>query len=183
MRVACTLLPRAAPLSSAASGRPWRSRRPCPLRLAAAGAAAGEGAQLPASSAAIASSSAQAASRLDPPPADAAGLLAAVEESLERGGADERLALAALQQAAARRHEPGYFGSAAEVEAVLVGAEQLLRRNLVALTPAQLGLAARWAAGRWRGRGRAGEAQGPCPACAGAGCRSASFLPAQDAPS
>jgi hypothetical protein len=92
----------------------------------------------------------------------AAELLLEVEESISEGRDDERLAVAALAHASERRFDPGFAASPAELDALLLGLERLVRRNLVAFTPDQLGAAVRWVGGGRRrlGGSRRGRADG-----------------------
>lgn len=94
----------------------------------------------------------------------AAELLALAEARLADGTDDEALALAALELAAVHRQDPEFWLLPAERDAVLAALERLLRRNVVAFTPDQLGSATRCAAG-----GRAGESAAGCAAAVAVG--------------
>ena len=73
----------------------------------------------------------------------AADLVRALVANLEAGTDDERLTLVALRRACLRRHDPSFARSAADMDSLMLVLERLLRRNLAALTPSQLGRATR----------------------------------------
>ncbi|GAB4817659.1 hypothetical protein N2152v2_004705 [Parachlorella kessleri] len=92
----------------------------------------------------------QAAGQLQPPAsiqaicsAASAELMRTLEDCLDLGRDDERTTVTALQHASNRLHDPTFAQSPAELDALLLTLERMLRRNLAALTPDQLGAATR----------------------------------------
>ena len=75
--------------------------------------------------------------------ASSAELLQTLEDLLDLGRDDEHTTVAALQHASERLHDPTFAQSSAELNSLLSALERMLRRNLVALTPDQLGSATR----------------------------------------